>query len=128
MTINIANDSSPATKAISGEEYTQLAGLFVHFLRCKKGYIACYAPLLTPRQLLLRRSTSCIHAVVEINKNPAQFRFILSRKSPKDPTESFERDRIQPTSQARHNMPKQLRLGPLKVFIQNNPTGIQELK
>ena len=35
-------------EAISGEEYTQLAGLFVHFLRCKKGYIACYAPLLTP--------------------------------------------------------------------------------
>ena len=27
-------------KAISGEEYTQPAGLFVHFLRCKKGYIA----------------------------------------------------------------------------------------
>ena len=35
-------------KAISGEEYTQLAGLFVHFLRCKKGYIARYAPLFTP--------------------------------------------------------------------------------
>jgi hypothetical protein len=35
-------------KAISGEEYTQLAGLFVHFLRCKMGYIAYYAPLFTP--------------------------------------------------------------------------------
>jgi hypothetical protein len=36
------------SKAISYEEYTRLAGLFVHFLRYKKGYIACYAPLFTP--------------------------------------------------------------------------------
>jgi len=35
-------------KAISGEEYTQLAGLFVHFLRCKNSYIARYAPIFTP--------------------------------------------------------------------------------
>ena len=52
-------------KAISGEEHTQLAGLFVHFRRCKKGFIARYAPFFTPRQLLLRCSTFCIHAVVE---------------------------------------------------------------
>ncbi len=28
------------TKPISGEKYTQLAGLFVHLRRCKNGYIA----------------------------------------------------------------------------------------
>jgi hypothetical protein len=35
-------------KAISGEEYTQIAGLFVHFLRCKNSCIARYAPIFTP--------------------------------------------------------------------------------
>gem|GEM_PF-2047001 len=37
-----------ASKAISGEEYTQLASLFVHFLRCKNSCIARYAPIFTP--------------------------------------------------------------------------------
>ena len=32
------------TWAIPYEEYTRLAGLFVHLLRCKKGCIARYAP------------------------------------------------------------------------------------
>jgi len=36
------------TKAISYEEYNQLTGLFVHFLRFKNSYIACYAPIFTP--------------------------------------------------------------------------------
>ncbi len=37
-----------SSKAISGEEYTQLVGLFVHFLRCKNSYIARYASIFTP--------------------------------------------------------------------------------
>ena len=35
-------------KAIFCEEYTQLTGLFVHFLRCKNSYVARYAPIFPP--------------------------------------------------------------------------------
>ena len=52
-------------KAIYGEEYTQLAGLFVHFLRCKKRFIACYAPFYA----------------LKMNKNPEQSGYIHSWKS-----------------------------------------------
>ena len=37
-----------AIRRFPAKRYTQLAGLFVHFLRCQKGYIARYAPLFTP--------------------------------------------------------------------------------
>ncbi len=68
--INHNHEHKLSSKAISCEEYTQLIGLFVHSLRCKNSFIARYAPIFTPRQLLLRCSTSCIHAVVELIKNP----------------------------------------------------------
>jgi hypothetical protein len=35
-------------KAISGEEYTGPADLFVHYLSCKKSYLTHYAPLFMP--------------------------------------------------------------------------------
>jgi hypothetical protein len=45
-------------KAISGKEYTQLAGLFAHCLRYKKDYIACYTHLFSLRQFLLHCSSA----------------------------------------------------------------------
>jgi len=35
-------------KVISYEEYTQLSGLFVHFLCCQNSYVASYAPIFPP--------------------------------------------------------------------------------
>jgi len=35
-------------KAISCEEYTQFAGLFIYFLRCQNSYVASYAPIFPP--------------------------------------------------------------------------------
>ncbi len=35
-------------KALSCEEYTQLPGLLVHFLRCQNSYVASYATIFPP--------------------------------------------------------------------------------